>query len=169
MGKRTAIRIDNSQMLDVTKHLDSLAADVSKYVRKHAVPRATALVKATAIQLAPRGKPSDRAKQSSKHRRLWAKARPLADVVVDVVRDYGQNNFTAFVGAEHPFGNKAYFDYHGTKSRRRVYWGRQPVRGPKKKRKRRWMVQVMDTVGHTVVKIYENTIKDAVAESLERK
>ncbi len=169
MAKRQAVFIDNSQMVDVTNHLNSLSADVSKYVRKHAAPRAAELVRTTAVALAPKGKESDRAKQSKKHKAKWAKTPPLSQVVIAEIRDYGVNNFTAFVGPEHPYGNKAYFDYHGTKMRKRVYWGKLPTRGPKSRRKRRWMVQVMDTVGNTVVKIYENSIKDAVAETLWKK
>ncbi len=161
--------LDASQMAGVQAQLDSLAADVSREVRRKAMPKATELTRLDAVASAPKGKPSDRAKQSKKHKTKWDKTPPLHTVVIGVIRDYSEHEFTSFVGVQHPWGNKAYFDYHGKKNRTVKFWGANPTSSPKSRKKVRWMVGVADRVGPQVVQIIQAEIDLAVKTHMQKK
>ena len=158
--RRTGIGIDDSEFVALMQTVEKLSPEVSKYVRRVAMPEAVALTERRMRATAPVGKQEDRDKQSAKHKAKWAGTPKLKDAITGVIRDYDVQAFTAFVGVAHPFGNKSYFDYHGKKNRSVFAWGKDMQR---KKRKRRWMVEVMDNVNPQIVRLFEKAIADGVA------
>jgi len=158
--KRTSIGIDDSQFVALMQTIEKLSPEVSKHVRRTAMPEAVGLTERRMRATSPEGKQKDRDKQSKSHKQKWAGTPKLKDAIGGVIRDYDVSAFTAFVGVEFPWGNKSYFDYHGKKSRQVFAWGKDMQR---KKRKRRWMVEVMDNVGPQIIRLFEKAIADGVA------
>lgn len=157
------IAIDGSQFDALMKQIGSLPTEVSRYVRANAMPKAMAVTEHVAKATVPRGNDRDRNKQSAKHKKKWAGTPRLSDAIVGVVRDYSPDSFTGFVGVEFPWGNKSYFDYHGTKDRTMVFWGR---RAGRVKKKYRWMRKVMDIAEPQIQKIFEVAITDGVSKHM---
>ena len=160
------VSIDGSQFEALMKQVGSLSVEVSRYVRVNAMPKAMALTEAIAKANAPRGNDNDRKKQSKNHKKKWAGTPRLSDAVGGVVRDYSPDSFTGFVGVEFPWGNKSYFDYHGTKDRTMVFWGR---RSGRVKKKSRWMRKVMDIAEPQILQVFEKAIQDGVAKHMKDK
>lgn len=167
MAKR-GISIDNSQFIELTKKVTGLADIVAERVRKNAIPRTQKVTVAMMSATAPRSKPSDNAKHSAKHKAKWKSTPPLRNTIISVVRDYGKQEFTTFTGVQNPWGNKANFDYHGTKNRNMVFWGNRPA-SPRVRKKFRWMVRVQDRVGPVNLRIVEGEIARAVKDTMERR
>lgn len=160
------VSIDGSQFEALMKQVGNLPTEVSRYVRVTAMPKAMALTEAVAKANAPRGNDRDRRKQSAKHKKTWAGTPRLVDAVGGVVRDYSPDSFTGFVGVEYPWGNKSYFDSHGTKDRTMVFWGR---RSGRVKKKFRWMRKVMDIAEPQIQAIFQTAIADGVKKHMGSK
>lgn len=162
------ISIDNSQFIELTKKVAGLADIVSERVKKNAIPKTRQITEHYARSSAPISKAKDRAKQSEKHKAKWRKTPPLRNTIISVVRDYGPHEVTTFTGVQNPWGNKANFDYHGTKNRNMVFWGNRPV-SPRIRKKFRWMVKVNDVTGPKNRAIIEAEIARAVKDTMERR
>lgn len=160
MAKR-GISLDASQYQAMMAKVGRMQDFVSEHVKKVAIPRTQKVTTAVMRSMAPRSKKSDTDKQSAKHKAKWAKTPPLRNTIISVVRDYDKHSVTTFTGVQNPWGNKANFDYHGTKNRKMVFWGNQPV-SPRTRKKFRWMVRVQDKAGPVNMKIIHNEIDRAV-------
>jgi len=163
---KTNIAIDASDFAGLVKKIESLRPEVSKAVRNKAMPKAVQLVKEKMIATAPTSQEKDTRRQSRSHKKKWEGTPKLKDTVEGVIRDHEINAFTGFVGVAFPWGNKAYFDYYGKKSRRVFAWGKDMQRT---KKKVQWMVRVMDAAGPQVKLIIESAISEAVGKHMREK
>lgn len=162
---RKGMRIDASRYDKLVKEIDGLDAYVSQQVRTKAMPQAQQNTVVAAKIAAPVGNARDRNKQSKKHKQKWATTPKLKDTIITVLRTYGKHDFTAYTGVAYPYGNKSYFDYHGTKDRKMVFWGNRPS-SPRTRKKFRWMVRVNDMVKGKNRRLIAKTIKAAIKEKI---
>ena len=159
--------IDGSEFSSLMKKIDQLPRAVSVSIRRKVMPAAVAYTEHVMRAKAPKSKSSDTAKQSRRHKTKWANTPQLQYAILGVIRDYDIQSFTAFVGVENPWGNKSYFDYHGTKDRNMVFWGKYPA-SPRTRKKFRWMVSVADAVRPVVIKMFKDAIDSEVANHIQK-